>query len=317
MPTDRVNLPSVAYWRGGRQPQRFYVAFCLLMSSIQDSLLGLKEQGSANLNWSATCSYYALVHAGRLLTFIALGDYPKSHAELRRVVGITGQHPRRRPRARDGFPFDWLRGFSVEASPGSPQNEPSAAPPSAGGSIDLREALVQYWTDTGVERAAERLNRFGAVLEAAGELRNDSNYEALLIAHEYEHVTMTSAFECLARDMAAAADSNLPFVAEAFTRFLRADPDLEPDRGGYSAFARDYLEDRLVLAVDRKLGGYQDLKKKLRATVARIDVPSTGIDYHDLEHKVSLDIFGGKARLMGAFQGRIEELRRATGNQVV
>jgi hypothetical protein len=52
--------------------------------------------------------------------------------------------------------------------------------------------------------------------------------------------------------------------------------------------------------------------------VARIDLPSTGIsNYRDLEDRVSLDIFGGKKRLMGAFQRRIEELRLAAGDQVV
>jgi hypothetical protein len=282
------------------------------MSIIQDSLLGLKEQSSANLNWSSTCSYYALVHAGRLLTFMSLGDFPTSHVGLRWLIGITERPPRRLPRARDGFPFDWLRGFIVEASPGIRQNEANLAPPSPWGYQEFREAMVQYLTYTGVDRAAERLHRFGAVLAAAAELRNDSNYEALLIAHEYEHVTMTSAFERLARDMVAAADSTLPFVEEAFTCFLRSDPDLESDRDGYMAFTREYLVRRLVQAVDRKLVRFDGLKKKLRQAVARIELPATDVDYHHLEHRVSREFFGAKARLMGEFQGRIEKLRRAT-----
>jgi len=172
--------------------------------------------------------------------------------------------------------------------------------------------MVEYLTDTGVQRARERLDWFAAILTAAAELRNDSNYEALLIAHEYEHITMTSAFESLAKSMSAAVDSNLSFVMEAFTCFLRADPDLEADRAGYFAFVHDYLTRRLVPAVHRKLGGFDDLKEKLLEIVARIDLPGTGGDYHRLEDAASLDIFGGKARLMGVFQGRIEELRRAT-----
>lgn len=117
MATERADLPSVAYWRGARQPQRFYIAFCLLRSSVQDSLLGLKEQSSANLNWSATCSYYGLVHAGRLLTFIALGDYPMSHADLRRLLGTTARQPTRRRQARDGFPFDCFDALLLRPTP--------------------------------------------------------------------------------------------------------------------------------------------------------------------------------------------------------
>jgi hypothetical protein len=305
MATDRLSLSSVRYWTGERQPQRFYIAFCLLMSSIQDCLLGSKEQRSANLNWSTTCSYYSLVHAGRLLTFVALGDYPTQHAGLRQLLGTTGTQPGRRPQSRDGYPFDWLRRFTIESSPPSPTNS------------ELREALLQYLTDTGVARAAEGLDRFGSVLAAAAELRNDSNYEALLIAHEYEHVTVTPAFEELARHMAAASHSSLRFVVEAFTCFLREDPHLETDRAGYSAFVQDYLECRLVPAIDRKLSGFDDLKRELRQVVACIGLTTSDVDYHLLEYKTSLDIFGGKTQLIGAFQSRIDDLERAIGEQVL
>ena len=73
---EEIRIPvSLGYWRARpeRVPQRFYVAFCLLMSSLQDAILGQKERQSHNLNWSATCSYYSLVHGGRLLCFLALG----------------------------------------------------------------------------------------------------------------------------------------------------------------------------------------------------------------------------------------------------
>jgi hypothetical protein len=55
------------------------VALCLLMSSMQDYFLGLKESEEGNHNWAATCCYYSLVHAGCLLVFLALGDFPMSH----------------------------------------------------------------------------------------------------------------------------------------------------------------------------------------------------------------------------------------------
>ena len=76
MPINLSDLRSVSYWRDGQEPQRFYIGFCLFFSAIQDWALGQKELRVHNLNWSATCSYYSLVHAGRLLTFLALGDFP-------------------------------------------------------------------------------------------------------------------------------------------------------------------------------------------------------------------------------------------------
>ncbi|MBA3256711.1 MAG: hypothetical protein H0T64_08685 [Pyrinomonadaceae bacterium] len=115
-------LPSLEYWRAApeRLPQRFYIAFCLLMSSVQDLILGQKEQESNNLNWSATCSYYALVHGGRLVCFLGLGDYPMQHAELRNL--LSGRQARQR---RDVYPFDWLRGFAHQRDDRRDQPRPT------------------------------------------------------------------------------------------------------------------------------------------------------------------------------------------------
>lgn len=175
---DRNQLTSISYWRGQRQPQRFYVAFCLLMSTIQDAVLGLKERRSHNLNWAATCSYYSLVHAGRLLSFLALGDYPTSHAELRQLISGAGNPPRRRLPPR-GYPFDWLREFSQLAGAEPNRRAPATIPTRLS---ELRSCMVDYLLTIGVVDASEHLGRFGNTLLAAGPLRSDSNYEALLIA---------------------------------------------------------------------------------------------------------------------------------------
>jgi hypothetical protein len=314
MPVDRESLASVVYWRGNRQPQRFYVALCLLMSSIQDAFLGLKERASANLNWSATCSYYSLVHVGRLLTFIALGDYPTQHRELRQLFAGSRPQGARPPSSRDGYPFDWLRGFTAETAPG--QREPGAPTPRAGVS-ELRDAMADYFTNIGVQGVAGGLEQFAAVLKAAAELRNDSNYEALLIAHEYDHVVMSAEFESLAVCMCEATERSRPFVIEVFTCFLENDLDLEAERAGYCAFANAYLTGRLIPAIDRKVGDSRDLKKNLRDIVGRLARQPADGDYRRLEDAASLEIFGGKTRLMTGFRRKIEELRRATGGEVI
>src|SRR5947209_2957867 len=82
------SIAAREHWR--RSPahvaQRFYVAFCLFMSSVQDAFLGLMDRERNNRNWAATCAYYALVHGGRLLTFLALGDFPRRHKTLQAIL---------------------------------------------------------------------------------------------------------------------------------------------------------------------------------------------------------------------------------------
>jgi len=58
MTSSRADLPPLGYWRATpeRQAQRFYVALCLFVATVQDAFLGAKERAQDNLNWSATCS---------------------------------------------------------------------------------------------------------------------------------------------------------------------------------------------------------------------------------------------------------------------
>lgn len=308
----RTDLRSIIYWRSPqeRPPQRFYVAFCLLMSSIQDCLIGLKEREFQNLNWSATCSYYSLVHAGRLLTFLPLGDYPTSHSKLRSLLSPTGSAGGGRPAQRHGYPFDWLLDFTRMADAGRQVRQVQAQVPELG---ELRLLIIQYLEEVGVTDAATRLDGFGNLFQTAGQLRNDSNYEALLIAHEYQHNKLTYAFDKLAEHMANAADSTLLLAIDAFNGFLRSDPDLQENRNVYYNFLYDYLHQRILNAILRKLPRTGSFERKLGELVARIDAQQTNLDYHELERLVSLDIFDDKARLMEDFISKIKSLGAAAG----
>lgn len=309
---EREKLASLSYWRSPteRPPQRFYVAFCLLTSSIQDRLLGLKEQKDNNLNWSATCSYYSLVHAARLLSFLALGDFPTSHGVLRRLLLEEAGGARNRPPPHDGYPFDWLRGFTQVAELEHTWGRPRVG---AANIESFRSVILGYLLEIGVRDAAVKLARLGRILDAAAPLRNNSNYEALLIAHEYRHIRVTSAFERLAEYMAQAAESSVPFAIEAFNRFFRNDPDLATNHEAYASFLYHYLHERILNAVQRKLRGYADLAEKLTEVVALIDAPCAAARYDHLEDQISIGIFGQKARLMYDFDSKIESLARIVG----
>jgi hypothetical protein len=90
---------SLRYWQENQERtlQMSDVALCLLMAAIQDAVLGEVNRRFRNLNWSATISYYSLVHSGRLVVFSALGDYPMSHDSLRRLL------------RGEGVRLDWLQ----------------------------------------------------------------------------------------------------------------------------------------------------------------------------------------------------------------
>ena len=131
-----------------------------------------------------------------------------------------------------------------------------------------RRAIISYFERLGFAEFESGLNRFGEVLKAAARLRNDSNYEALLIAHEYEHARMSFAFTRLAEALCAAADVTAHFLRDAFSVFVAHDPDLESNREAFQAFLYDYLHRRILNAVAQKLEGYPRLIAQLGEFVA-------------------------------------------------
>lgn len=276
------------------------------MSGIQDSLIGRKERSGENLNWSATCSYYSLVHVGRLVSFLALGDYPTSHAELRKLMSGSANRSRRPPSS--DFPFDWLRDFIRPV-----QSVITVPPPRL---LDLRCCILEYLHEIAVQNGDRRLEDFGRVFRAAAPLRNDSNYEALLIAHEHHHDKVSSAFSSLAEHMQRAADAAVLFAVHVFKNFVENDSELESDRQGYCSFLQHYIDVRLVPGISRKLGGRSDLETRLQELASLLRVPANGCDFSELEEAASINVFSGKVQLMDRFAQRIEDLGRAVRGEV-
>lgn len=173
------------YWSGSveREAQYLYVAFCELASAVFDYCEGVTMQsalahelyrwerkGDTRQNWSGTVLYYSLVHTARLLVFLACGDFPTRHSSLGDCFNSE----------RDPVRTAWLRGFLKDG--GDHSNQVSTT-------VSFAE-LFEYWSSyRTADRQVVRNNiaHFGKLLAQAKELRNDNNYEALLIAHEYRH----------------------------------------------------------------------------------------------------------------------------------
>jgi hypothetical protein len=310
---DRSQLESVLYWSASeeRRAQHFYVAFCLLMSSIQDALLGKRELKGGNLNWSATCSYYSMVHAGRLLFFLPFGDFPTQLDRLRSFLSPEEQPQRNGPRGRNPFPFNWLRDF---ASTQSPRSTPHARHPSpsvsAATMVDWKAEIIHYLS-MGILHADHRVNYFGRLIAAAATLRNDSNYEALLIAHEHRHDEMTLAFKELAKNMASAADHGVRIAIDAFKYFLDHDSNLSTNRDSYKSFVNSYAQLRIRQPIFKKLESSQaciELIRELDCYLALLVTAGSNSDFGELGVYVSMNRFDGKTGRMRKFRNKVDAL---------
>ena len=305
---DRNGLGSIQYWRStdGRHAQRFYVAFCLLVAAVQDSLLGAREQERNNLNWSATCCYYGLVHTGRLLSFLALGDYPTGHLQLRELLAGSNH---RLGRGRGGrYPFNWLRKFAASGASGEPTPGDQLPLPVFRCADYL--AVIQDYVRSLDAHPACSVAEFGEVLGAAAELRNDSNYEALLIAHEYSHRVVTQTFQDLAESLVALGRQGMHLAAAVFKAFTCRDPEQTGRRDEFDAFLGKYLLPRMLRAVGQKLQGAELPTRDLERIVTGLAPIQTGSSFTEVEREVSMEMFSPKARLMRRFEERVQHLRR-------
>lgn len=306
--TDRSGIAPNDFWRGDRRPsQRLYVALCQFATAVLDYATGLDQsshesqnmvwQGPSGvagvdhtaqnppsqprLNWAATAFYYSLVHAGRFFVFIPVGDFPKPHDLLPLCFGCrkgdstaTGTENfgagRRKPKKTN-----WLGSFAKRLEPSflidGCKNDNS--------SQDVFSSLLHFWGERLRWKECEGVLRwFGETLERARSLRNDNNYESLLIAHEYPHDEMTEAFHQLARCTRDAARKALSHASAGLRLYMCAAADsgykeqwdIPPDHK--LAFAASFLEDRVHDSVSDWYG--PAIGNQIREILDKAEFPS-------------------------------------------
>jgi hypothetical protein len=302
-----------------------YISFCELAAAALDYAEGLsllrrdeRRQGAARLNWAGTAFYYSLVHTARFLIFTAAGDFPTAHNKLGQVFSESNS---------GGVSTNWLNSF--------------AASPTVHYTTKISlEHLVGYWSDGASKEGTVALfGWFADALVKAKALRNENNYEALLIAHEYKHSYLNSSFKQLANAMEQVARVALAAAVGSYARVLQpersrgsgdtgskesgalASPDIQSksnDGGQWrrteAAFIRRYVETRIVEPVRNWYGtDVFVVSKAITAIMEPLCTLPVGseLDLSTLEESVSVDLFGPKVGLMGKFMRKINELQEA------
>lgn len=143
-----------------RLGERVYICACLFWTALHDRRLGQRLLNQ-NPNWSAVCNYYSMVHSLRLFWLALYGSYPKGHSDLAKGLQCG------RPGARADWTIELLE-------PGKKRLSGPAF-----------QALLQDQFNAAV--LATQVPLIGAMFDAARNLRNDSNYESLILAHQYSH----------------------------------------------------------------------------------------------------------------------------------
>jgi hypothetical protein len=197
------------YWRTDdlRRDQCFYVGFALLASGLNDYAVGRDLHLSKKLSWSASAYYYSMVHSARLALFLVFGDFPTGHGPLANCFANGC-------RGRTHF---WFTEFA----------EGIADPIERSDANDYkRQEVVLRCERLGLDRREADLmcEQWAKILQQAKRLREDSNYESLLIAHEHNHILVTRAFEELCGLLQASAERILTDAVQLFNAVITNSP---------------------------------------------------------------------------------------------
>ena len=305
------DLASNKYWNQNDNliAQKFYIVQCLHISAASDYAVGLQLMDTNKLNWSTTANYYSIVHGSRLIVFIAIGDFPTRHNVLSDL--FAGNNRPFTPRWARGinlrpneFLGDWLQGFAPHytANPNDKDNNAAA--------FSRQELCKHYREVLKLVDAHDLIQGVGIVLDKAKELRNDSNYEALLMAHEYMHVMVSDSFKRLSKTMADAAKFCLKAATKCFKHYLEFDSSLAQKREAFKYFVSQYTKDRIYNTVRYRCGPqYVDkIKECIKELEDICPKPTADVieNYAHLEHHTSMEVFGQKTSMMRDFDGKIK-----------
>jgi len=277
--------------------QKWYVQLSLFASSAHDRFLACEEAVRGNKNWSATISYYSTVHACRSLVFQCFGDFPRSHQEM----GLFLAADERSWPPSDKIRFNWLSGFPRRR----PRQRASMIIRSRAEWDAARRMLRQYYGETlQAPRVSDSFERFGPLFTDAKGLREDGNYEALLIAHEQDHFLVPRSLESLCQHLSDLARVTVDTARDALVAGLRCDPEIENDRPRILSLAHDFINGRLGPTIRAKLSG--DTADSFQSWIGQIDLPNREEIVETIWEDVNYGLFEGKQALMDDYASRIE-----------
>ena len=161
-------------------------------------------------------------------------------------------------------------------------------------------------------------DRFAPLLAKFKNLRNDCNYEALLVAHEVNHFTVTRGFDILVEAAQEASRSAVDLATSAYLANLRSDPRLTASREQFHAAHTLYVDGRLASSLRTKFASSVDAMDELRRVIESLrwaDTPEVPDIEDEFLSPIMYDAFGAKRSLMERWQDDIDELQAALPHQ--
>lgn len=284
-----------------RQAQKLYVALCLYISAASDFAVGIDLKNHSKLNWSTTASYYSIFHSARLIIFLAVGDYPQKngHQDIKDVfTGIDNANL---------FSGNWLKKSARNAGFQSSRED----------EFTLAQ-LCSYYKDCLQFPNSDRLfPTIGKILKNAKTLRNNSNYDTLLMAHEWHHKQVEDDFIKLSNSMSDGAKLCLKISTQCFKSYISYASEIDLRREETKYLVKHYIDGRLYPSISQRIEDQSILNTVKECTRELYDlqydmenIKDSNKKLDEFEKSFFRDNFGEKDELMTEFKGKVNDLEQ-------
>lgn len=156
-------------------------------------------------------------------------------------------------------------------------------------------------------------DRFAPILAKFKNLRNDCNYEALLVAHEVNHIRVTPDFDNLVKCADEASKAAVELAVAAYLGHVRSDPCFEAHRSQFHAAHNNYVSSRFNHSLRRKFNGSSTARTELLRLSGLLAWPQgpAANDTDQFLEPIMYDTFGEKQGLMQRWRDDITALQQA------
>ncbi len=179
--------------------QRMYKLYCSYAVIVFDLATSKQLYENRSYSWAITSGYYSLMHMGRFICLLGIGEYPTHHSNLYKFLnGNNGN------RIRDfDHTFDELIG-----------------------------QLKMYSEDESLE---EEIKKFGLYLGKVKEIRENNSYDFFIIYHQINHSILSAQFERVFKIISDLMNHYFKIVSELFFDYIEHDKN----KAYFVAFLRD------------------------------------------------------------------------------
>ncbi len=300
------------YWKQDDEKinQRLYVTLCLYQSACSDFATSLDLNKDKRYSWAVISSYYSIMHSLRTIIFMVIGDFPMEHSALNKIF----YDEQDTPTINHYLGRSWLKNFDSNFQ-------------EIGRNLNYfnRNHLAEHYSRKHQFTDSDKhFSNISKLLNLTKKIRNDSNYEALIIAHEKKHIIVSDSFIRLTTAILKAAEYCISIATKCIKHYIELNEEFRFNKDRIKWFTYEFLLTRFTGTIEARskrkylTSKIHKFSRNIISSFLETDFADIELtiseEYLEIENSISLKIFGEKRNLMNKFHRNVNKLEESVSN---